>query len=341
MEKPILPENLWPDSDKRLLAHNGDGFDLFDDDEEADGKWSKATRKNVVRSYRRWLGWCANNQPHSLDYKPGDRVTKPAVLTYLKNLQSSRLAPKTIGIYVYDLYSAMTVLAPDDNWHWLLRGALDIGRRARRSKMIPIVDSRELYQLALRRATYTQNEGPTYKNSIECRDMLIIALLAARPLRASNLVSLHVGYDLFLENQHYRIALNPTDVKNETAINFRIPKDLGTALDCFYKALRPLIPESQGHSYIFASSRGGHITPEHLCKLIKKRTKTLCGVSINPHAFRHSAATMLAERTPKQIRTASVLLGHHNPNTVQEYYNLARSSEAQTLVSKTILNLRN
>ena len=61
---------------------------------------------------------------------------------------------------------------------------------------------------------------------------------------------------------------------------------------------------------------------------IVERTRTAFGTPVNPHLFRHSAATSLALASPEDVRAGALMLGHASYATTERHYNLARAFDA-------------
>jgi hypothetical protein len=61
---------------------------------------------------------------------------------------------------------------------------------------------------------------------------------------------------------------------------------------------------------------------------------------VNPHLFRHCAATTIAIVQPGQVGVARDLLGHASINTTNAYYNRARSIEASRLHASIVAEHR-
>ena len=72
---------------------------------------------------------------------------------------------------------------------------------------------------------------------------------------------------------------------------------------------------------------------------IKKRTEAAFGYIVNPHLFRHSAATTIAIERPKQVKMASAILGN-TPLTAARHYNLANTIDAATRHQDELAKLR-
>ena len=67
--------------------------------------------------------------------------------------------------------------------------------------------------------------------------------------------------------------------------------------------------------------------------------KTAFGHIVNPHLFRHSAATTIAIERPKQVKMASAILGN-TPTTAGRHYNLANTIDAATRHQDELAKLR-
>ena len=61
---------------------------------------------------------------------------------------------------------------------------------------------------------------------------------------------------------------------------------------------------------------------------VRQHTRDAFGVAINPHLFRHAAATTLAIADPENVRVAAPLLGHRTFTTTERHYQQAKSFEA-------------
>jgi integrase/recombinase XerD len=69
-------------------------------------------------------------------------------------------------------------------------------------------------------------------------------------------------------------------------------------------------------------------------------TKIRLGVAINPHAFRHAAATSIAFHDPEHVRIVMSILGHSTLATSEHYYILAQTTEAARRYHQHIDKLR-
>ena len=102
----------------------------------------------------------------------------------------------TCTIYVMGLYRTLDAIAPDRDWRWLKRAAQRMAREVdSRSKQHRLVLSGRLLRLGVRLMDSVANSNSNLCR-IKYRDGLIIALLAARPIRLRHLAMMRVGQHL-------------------------------------------------------------------------------------------------------------------------------------------------
>src|SRR5579864_3142497 len=73
---------------------------------------------------------------------------------------------------------------------------------------------------------------------------------------------------------------------------------------------------------------------------IMELTEERLGRAINPHAFRHAAATSIAFADPEHVRITKSILGHGSLAASEEYYNLAQAFEASRRYDEQVRRLR-
>ncbi len=65
-----------------------------------------------------------------------------------------------------------------------------------------------------------------------------------------------------------------------------------------------------------------------------KLTQERLGRAINPHAFRHAAATSIAFSDPEHVMMTKSILGHSTLAASERYYNLAQETGSSAAVSR-------
>jgi integrase len=74
--------------------------------------------------------------------------------------------------------------------------------------------------------------------------------------------------------------------------------------------------------------------------LITRRTREEFGIGINPHTFRHIAATTVAEDDPDNVTAVPGLLGHATLDPSQKVYNRAKMAKAGRAYQEELIRRR-
>jgi integrase len=207
-------------------------------------------RKKRLISYGRWLGFLARTGRLEPGQGPASRVTRENVAAYLEALTAD-CAPVTVWGYVSDLVIMLEVLAPEADHAWLRRLALRLQVRMRpavdRARRLVSVD--RLYQEglammaeALAPSAPVRHARPANRllvREVLFRDGLILALLAACPLRRRSFEGLEPGRHLVRRSDCYRLQLEPGDLKNGTDMTVPLPLSLTSWLDHYLALVRP------------------------------------------------------------------------------------------------------
>ena len=229
----------------------------------------------------------------------------------------------------------MRWFAPEHDWSWLKPILARLRGRAVpvRDKRARLRSAHELLALGhqLMQAAVTAT-GPSLRQRARLyRDGLMIAFLAARPLRLANLTQLELGRELIQRPSGWWLEIPGTDTKTGQPLELPFPEDLVPALKLYLGTWRPRLarPErSAANTALWLSHRGNAVSDIHAYNLIMAHTRATFGQPVNPHLFRDVAATTVALERPEQVRITARLLGHASFATTERYYNLARGTEA-------------
>jgi site-specific recombinase XerD len=118
------------------------------------------------------------------------------------------------------------------------------------------------------------------------------------------------------------------------------PWALGEALARYLMTFRPVLLGAGSTDALWISKSGSPLSKKDVAFRITTRTAQAFGVAINPHMFRHIAATAIASREPESIEAASKILGHAGLSTLERHYNKATSDDACSRYYETIRALR-
>ena len=215
------------------------------------------------------------------------------------------------------------------------------------SKRARLRFSRELFDLGTRLMAVAESSPSTARQrAVDYRDGLMIALLAARPLRRRNFVRLELGRHLVHDQGSWRLQVPGEETKTGRPIALPFPTALAPALERYLAVHRPVLAALRGRWHqpagtaLWLSAHGSPITEMTFYDRIRQLTAAAFGAAVNPHLFRDAAATSLAIQDPAQVRIAAQILGHASFATTERYYNLARSLDAGQAWLATLDQLR-
>lgn len=318
-------------------------------------RYSGATRRKWETSYARWIAWLSEVGRLDRSVGPAKRVTPELLATYIADLQRSN-APFTVTHRVEELSVMLSMMAPRYDWSWVREISAQIRRAARptRQKRDRIRPSVELVRFGLRlmheaeKRQWERGHPP----SVRFRDGLMIALLAARPIRLCNLTAICISKHLVRRGIGYQLAFSADETKTRHPLELPIPDALVPYLERYlthYRALllgcrvpgrRPknqMLPPSRA---LWISERGTAMSIYGIRTMIVRRTKREFGVTIGPHLFRDCAVTSIAVDDPDNMMAAATVLGARTIRTVERFYNQATSAEALRRYHATILAMR-
>src|SRR5436190_18153301 len=280
-------------------------------------EWAPCSRQKIAKGYGRWLTWLGIRGLLGPKTDPAERVTRDAVRDYVADLRIANNAPYTVLARVQELYQAIRVMAPERDWAWLreMEGRVRYGAASIRNKRLRVVSSEALlaFGIELMSSVYNDQGGSELKRALRFRDGLLIALLAARPLRRRNFAEIEIGRHLVSEGPVYRLRFKANETKTGEPIEVPIPKAVVTYLDRYLSAYRPfLLARSRGSKRhgsdcalgphaLWISSRGLSMTEMGIYLRICALTQQRFGHAVNPHLFRDSAATSIAIEDPEHV----------------------------------------
>lgn len=331
-----MPVDSWPIPDRERWSTAMEPADFFDDRATPASEWSEKRRRIVCQSYGQWLAWLNRHGLLQPDAVPGERVTTERVKGFVTET-AERVAPTSMAMMLGAFVRMLDVLEPEMDWNWLRRLAqrLKVNAEPVRNKRELVVPAKDLYDLGIGlMETAHAGRGNAYSAAMRFRDGLIIALLAARPLRMRNLSSIEMGRNLIWDNGRHLLSFDAEETKNGNALHLLWPESLEASLEAYLIEHRALILLNAGSgadarcSMLWVSRWGRAMSAHGLHEQIKLRTREAFGRPINPHLFRDCVATSIAIDDPSNVRTAAAILGHTAFSTTEKYYNQATSLEA-------------
>lgn len=336
-----LPLATWPATDRAAWE------DLFREGDLLDGQgaalhWAEATRRTNRKHYARWLGWLAANDLLDLDITPWERMSPARVDAYARSL-IDRLAPRTAASALIGLKCVVQRMQPNVDWRWFkdLTNRLDRWAKPSRANRGQALSAPGIFSRLL--ADLEQcARGPLAKrhDQLIYRDTLIVAILAACPIRLRNLAMMRFGDHLYQIGAEWRLRFDDGETKTGQPINLVIPIELAPFVAIFLEKVWPGFPRVANDNHVWPACKGKPMAEETIYMRVIKRTRELFGVAINPHAFRTIAATFLAESSPEDALYARPLLGHRQQQTTERYYIRASQIKAARTVSTALCDIR-
>jgi integrase/recombinase XerD len=336
----------WPSKDQSLWVAALRPGDVLEDGGEL-SRLSEFTIRSIRKGYGRWLTWL--NSSGLLDERatPADRITQARVRDYVAALKREN-ATLTIIRRLAELTQAAKIMDPRQNWSWIGRIAASVRAQHEpaRPKRHRLVGSRVLFDLGLALMIRAPSEENDRRRLITFRDGLLIALLAARPLRLRNLAGLALERNVMRRGEIWWIEVGATETKTGAPIDMPWPQALAPHLEHYLSEIRPLLATRRGRwarpagGALWLSTDGSPMAPDSIYDRVVVRTRAALGRPINPHLFRDCAATSVAIEDPTHVRIASQLLGHRSSATTERHYNQARAIEASRQVQAFLVSLR-
>ena len=311
-------------------------------------RYPSSRLREFESAYGRWLGFLST-RPHFDPHCSGlDDLDQEGVRAYFDCL-SSKLAPITVRGYLVSLLTVARALAPEKVFQSLETAVSHISRVAKpildkRPRMVPV---RDLYALGWHLMETAPSLSTTLKEASLYRDGLMIALLAARPIRIGNLSSIEIDRHLRWEGNACWLVFPAAEVKNRRPLEFVVPTDLTDPIRVYLELYRAHLLARRGRHWrgcpgeaLWISEHGTALRPAKIRERICRRTRERFGLSVNPHLFRDCAATSIATEDPAHVGIIMPILGHARADTGQQYYNQARSLDAARRYQDAIGTLR-
>ncbi len=328
------PLREWPGQDRALWEAALLPGDIIDPG-GARARFAYHTNRKLVVGYGRWLQWLDQRDALEASEPPGARITPAQVAIYVEALAEHGSTQTLIG-RLEELFQMARGMDPTLDWSWIRQAAVRIRSRhsPARPKAPRLVDADELYAVGLRLMADAEKPGTPRRQACQCRDGLVIAFLAARPLRRRNLADLRLGHSLVRQGSDWWIDIPGPETKTGTPIRMPLSEALSAAVDHYLAVHRPVLAKRRGYwrqepgAALWLSSHGSPMTEPALYDRIVRATRAALGRPVNPHLFLDCAATTLANEDPDHVRIAAPLLGHTTFATTERFYNQARSRQA-------------
>ena len=353
-DRRCLKVEQWPQSDlllwQRVLAPG-----TLLDDAGLGAHWAFQTRDTIEKNYGGWLNWLERNRLLDPAVEPHLRVTRERVIAYVEDLRK-RNASLTVLNRIRELCNAIQAIAPDRDWNWLHKIIRRMRRTARptRKKEALMVPAEHLFRYGIElmdAADAADCQMPPPRQAAQYRDGLVIALLAARPVRRRNLASIEIGRHLIRQGEKYWLIFPPEETKTHRAYAAPLPAALVPYLERYLDHYRPFLVRLKGRwdgvrafqrpgDRIWVSNYASAMSGHSIYHRVVKLTAAKFGHSLCLHLFRDVAATSIAVETPENVRIIPGHLGHATSATSEKHYIHANGLMATRKYQAYLLRLR-
>lgn len=336
-----LPHHAWPSADRAAWEAAIAEGDIFDGRGPA-AHWRPATRMANIEHYSRWLGFLDRRGDLAEPCAPAARVTSEAVAGYVAALREA-VAPRTVVTALVGLKVTIKAIAPDRDWRWLadVCNALNRSAKPETDKASRMRSTEEIYTAALRTLDRL-GETPLRRRieRVAYRDTLMLAILAARPLRLGNFASLSLDRSLIRVGKDWLITIPGEETKNGSPLEHLLPRGLQPYLDRYLQVVRKAFAHRDSGAALWLTFEGAALTAHTIYGRIVMVSERLLGVAINPHLLRDCAATSLSTDSPAAALSAAGLLGHRSFATTERHYIRANQLDAGRVINAKLAAIK-
>lgn len=321
-----LKLNDWPDADRvawfGLFAADGH----FDDGGPCHD-WSEGSRKMRNQSYGQWLSFLLRTDDAAIAASPCERITVARVQAFVAELRQRDLATTTVKNHVVSLYVLAKAMAPQAGWGWLNTAVKRLTNAANRHSLPPPhpIMGPEILRWSLRFMAQTQVDCnlSAKMRAIHFRQALMIGFLISCPVRRRTLLAMRVNDHVQPISDGYMLNFGAADMKDQKARSHRLPAQLVEPMRSYLADYRPILLDGNDTNALWVTQYGEGITPDGLSRELPKVTARHLNVGMRPHAFRHVAATTIAELAPEHANTIRDIRGHATLDMSERHYNRA------------------
>jgi integrase len=183
--------------------------------------------------------------------------------------------------------------------------------------------------------------APAQERARQYRDIILVALLCANPLRVHMFSIMEFDKHLMCRDDgSWWLYFNQGAFKNRRALKsdyeVKVAEELWPLLDIYKKEFHPILVGSSHSTYVFPSSRnlartraGSRMSEEGLSEIVEMMTELYIPGSegFRAHAFRHIIATDIIKKDPRLGFFIAAKALHDKLETVEEQYSHLKTSE--------------
>lgn len=335
-----LPLQEWPDDDRyKWSAAQKPGKHFLKGG--AASKWRASTITNVEYGWGIYLAWLNQGGKLLAGTSLHARITEQLLSAFVCDYVPGRSEFSVAG-QVSRLGFFIKACLPDHDFGWLSHfGYFMMGNaRPQKVKLEKLQPAQDLLCLgkklmaSAKQLMKLKHRGPLR----QYRKGLMIATLAAKPLRLGEFAAMKVGTNFVRSDKIWILTLAADKVKTNKQKTWYFPPFLTEAFDFYFATVRMKILEGTAHlaeDSVWVGSQGVLVNSS-IHNIVVAETAKEFGIAVNPHLFRDCAATTIAIEAPHLVGITKSVLTHDSLVTSQKYYNQAQSIEASKKLNATI-----
>ena len=337
-----LKQADWPREDRQAWDA------LFAKGDILDGQgplvhWRETTRQKCAQSYGYWLAYLERIGQLDRATRPADRLSLETVKAYVETTLD-RCTVETTHMRLNELAKVVRAMSPKTDWQWLtnvegrLRKQCRHGELKRRSGVTAL----ELYAWGFSRMQSAEADKTLSpkERAVQFRQGLLIAFMISRPLRRRSRLALRVGKGLVENRGHFFLSLEPSEMKDNKALDQQLPLGLEGAMGRYLSYHRQILLDGADTDALWVTKYGGEFSVSGFVGGLAKLTLREFGEVLRPHDFRHVAATSVALEDPENVNIIASVLRHGSLKTSETYYNRARGIDAIQFYQNVVRDIR-
>ncbi len=308
-------------------------------------QWSAGTRRKCQQSYGYYLSFLRSCSRLDRSTTAVERFQSDDIAAFITS-SCNRVSIRSVFIRVADLQRIAHAFDPRHDWTKLDRLIAKIRHQAGALPLKPGlgIDSATISTWAHKEmcAALTMPIRPNgWQRPIRYRDALMVALLIARPLRLRAFIHIAINQHLIRTCEGFELAFAASDMKDRRTRHFALPDTLVEPMEIYLSSIRQELIKGEVTDHLWVSRKGGPLSYDGFQTHLHDITSRAFGIGMRPHAFRHIAATSIAEQDPVNVATIASLLGHTTLAISERHYNRASMLTAARRYQSVIKDARN
>ena len=313
----------WPEADRLAYERARRPGHVFELPGPAAG-WAEATLHSRRQAYGRYLNFLRLHGLLLPSEGAADRVTPARLKLYIPQMRR-QLSAVTAAQSLCELSLMLRAMVPDRDWYWIRRqpGVPSVREVRESRKVKKAFNPLALCSQALDLLDHITASPCASDLHLQYRNALIVACQCTFALRRRNLVNMALGRNLIIADGVIHIVFGSHETKTHAPIRCTVPAFLVPYMLRYLNEVRPALLKGHVSDAVWIGSRHEALEDGACTYLFSEIGIRLLGYPITCHTFRHSAATAILTKDPRNIRIASGVLTHDSPRTVNQHYDLS------------------